>query len=97
VLQDLAQKPHALDDLIFPVSDLKESLWTASKRCGLGRVAPHHLRHARLSELASSTHDTAAVQYLAGHASLTTTDRYVRSSTTRAAAVLRAVEEPKVR
>ncbi len=93
VLADLAKKPHEADDRIFNVRDLKESLWQASQRCALGWVAPHHLRHARLSELASSTHDTAAVQYFAGHASLTTTDRYVRSSTTRAANVLKAVEQ----
>jgi integrase/recombinase XerC len=77
---------------VFGDRDFKESIKRASIAAKLPNVTPHHLRHARLSELASVSRDVAAVQFFAGHQSLTTTDRYVRSRTERTEELLRAVD-----
>lgn len=88
VLKDLAEAPHLPTSLIFGAHDFGVSLENARKAAGLDFVVtPHHLRHARLTELASVTRDTAAIQALAGHKSLATTDRYVRSRVERQASV----------
>jgi integrase/recombinase XerC len=76
---------------VFGDRDFRESIRKAAKAAKLPNVTPHHLRHARLSELASVSRDVAAVQFFAGHQSLTTTDRYVRSRTERTEELLRAV------
>ncbi len=62
------------------------------RRPALPHITPHHFRHARISELASSTRDVAAVQFFAGHKNLSTTDRYVRSRTERTTMMLEALE-----
>lgn len=83
VLLELAKAPHLQTAPVFGRSDYRRSLTLAGERAGFPDVTPHHLRHARLSELASTTRDVAAVQFLAGHKNLATTDRYVRSRTER--------------
>jgi integrase len=99
VLQAMPE-PRLPTARVFGDRDFRESLYIASKACGLPRLTPHHLRHARLSELASVSRDVAAVQFFAGHQSLTTTDRYVRSRTERTEELLRAVvdsgHKPKI-
>jgi integrase len=88
---ELAALPLLPSGLVFGGMDMRESLALAAGRAGLPHVTPHHLRHARLSELASASRDVAAVQYFAGHQSLTTTDRYVRSRTERTEELLRSL------
>ena len=88
--------PHG-EALIFGRCEFKESLKNAAKAAGLPHITPHHLRRARLTELASSTRDTAAVQALAGHKSLATTDRYVQSRVERMHAVFDSVTLGKIR
>ncbi len=91
ILSEMAQRKPLLVSRVFGVFDLRVSLERAAERAKLPHVTSHHLRHARLSELASSSHDVAAVQYFAGHQSLTTTDRYVRSRTERTEELLRGL------
>lgn len=95
VLSELAKEPHKPEALVFGVHRYSESLKLAAARAGLPNVTPHHFRHARLTELASNTKDTAAVQYLAGHKSLATTDRYVRSRVERVRVVFEATDAPR--
>jgi integrase len=90
--QELATLPQLTSGFVFGGMDMRESLKLAAARAGLPNVTPHHLRHARISELASSSRDVAAVQYFAGHQSLTTTDRYVRSRTERTEELLRSLD-----
>lgn len=92
VLAELAREPRLPSGLVFGRADLRVALDAACARAGVERITTHGFRHARLTELAGATHDTAAIQYLAGHRSLATTDRYVRSRTTRTAALLEAVD-----
>lgn len=89
VLKEMAKHGTLASALVFGRSEFRTSLKLAAERCKLGKVTPHHLRHARLSELASSTRDVAAVQYFAGHKNLATTDKYVRSRTERTELMLK--------
>jgi integrase len=106
VLADLAREPHLPTSLIFGAHDYQISVTNAIERVNariekelgpsapkLPKLTPHHFRHARLTELASVTRDTAAIQALAGHKSLATTDRYVRSRVERQASVLALAAE----
>lgn len=89
VLEELKAEREPLPTaLIFGKRDLRVTIAKAVDAAGLPHVTPHHLRHARLSELASNTRDIPAVQFLAGHKRLSTTDRYVRSRTARTVALL---------
>lgn len=100
VLSNMAELPHLPDGLIFGACNYRASLDEAIKRVNQRRakekrpavphVTAHHFRHARLTELAGVTKDTAAIQALAGHKSLATTDKYVRSRVERQASVLAA-------
>lgn len=83
VLAELAALPHKADAPVFGNRSFRRSLDLAIERAKVERFTPHGFRHARLTELASETRDTAAVQFLAGHKNLSTTDRYVRSRTER--------------
>lgn len=91
VFRELAKRPHAAMEPVFGNRSYRRSLQLAIERAGVSRFTPHGFRHARLTELASETRDTAAVQFIAGHKNLSTTDRYVRSRTERAQAVFDAV------
>lgn len=83
VLAALAKLPHEQAAPVFGRRSFRRSLDLAVARAGVDRFTPHGFRHARLTELASSTRDTASVQFVAGHKNLSTTDRYVRSRTER--------------
>jgi integrase len=91
VLRVEAERPRLPSGLVFGRLEVRQSLYNASAKAKLPRLTPHHLRHARLSELASVSRDVAAVQFFAGHQSLTTTDRYVRSRTERTVELLRSL------
>jgi integrase len=92
-LKTLAKAPHLTTARIFDRCDYRVSLRLAGVKVGLPDVTPHHLRHARLSEMASVTRDVAAVQYMAGHKNLSTTDRYVRSRTERTEGLIKALSD----
>jgi integrase len=92
VLDDLAKLPHTASGLIFGRGDHRAALNSACERAGVERITTHGFRHSRLTELASSTHDTAAIQFIAGHKHMATTDRYVRSRTTRTGAAFAAAD-----
>lgn len=92
VLAELAKAPHVPAGLIFGRADLRASLDKACKAAGVERFSTHGFRHARLSELASRSHNTAAIQLIAGHRNLTTTDRYVRSRVEATGEVFRAAD-----
>jgi site-specific recombinase XerD len=56
------------------------------------RASPYLLRHARLTQLASTSADLRGIGYLAGHRDLRTTSRYVHGDVHAAARVLEAAE-----
>lgn len=95
VLSRMAKLPHLQAARIFDRRDYRVSLELAAERAKLPRLTPHHLRHARLSELASTTRDVGAVQFMAGHKNLSTTDRYVRSRTERTEEMLKLLDTGK--
>ncbi len=92
MLAELAKVRPLPGALVFGHADLRNTLTAACKAAGVDRFTTHGFRHARLTELASATHDTAAIQYAAGHKRLSTTDRYVRSRTERTVAMFEAVD-----
>ncbi len=91
-LTEMAKRAYLSAALVFGHADLRASLNAACKRAGVERFSTHGFRHARLSELASSTHDVAAIQFAAGHKHSATTDRYVRSRTERTRAMYDAAD-----
>jgi len=55
-------------------------LWRACRKAGLRKLGWHSLRHTFCSHLAMKGAPVRAIQELAGHASLTTTQRYMHLS-----------------
>lgn len=78
--------------LVFGPINMRKSLSIAAEAAGVDWIHHHGLRHARLTELASASHDTAALQYFAGHLHMATTDLYVRSRTERTHALVDAAD-----
>src|SRR5215831_10019259 len=68
-------------------TEMDTMLWRVCKRAGLRRFGWHGLRHTFCSHLAMHGVSARAIQELAGHSSLATTERYMHLSpaTTQAA------------
>lgn len=77
---------------VFGITRYDRALTVAAKACKLPRPTRHNLRHFRLTEIGHSPGTSpAALQFFAGHKHLSTTDRYVRSRTQAARAMLDAL------
>lgn len=74
--------------LIFKRIQLRYPLRRACVAADVPVVSPYDLRHSRLSAWANAGGPLAGVQYLAGHASISTTARYIHASRDAAKAVL---------
>ena len=82
VLKSLLQGTHVREALIFGVCSYRAALKKAADDCKLPRPTRHNLRHFRLTELGHLPGTSpAALQFLAGHKHMATTDRYIRSRT----------------
>jgi integrase len=68
------------------------ALWRACKRAGLRRIGWHALRHSFCSHLAMRGAPARAIQELAGHANLATTQRYMHLSPNCARDAIRLLE-----
>jgi integrase len=78
----LHEREWVRDALIFGAHDYRVSVKKAAEACGLPRPTRHNLRHFRLTELGHLPGiEPAALQFLAGHKRMATTDLYVRSRT----------------
>jgi integrase len=73
---------------IFTRLHLRDPLKSACVAAGLPVVSPYDLRHSRFSAWANAGGPLAGVQYLAGHASISTTARYIQPGRDAARAVL---------
>lgn len=58
-------------------TEMDTKLWRVCKRAGLRRIGWHVLRHTFCSHLAMQGVTAKAIQELAGHSSLSTTERYM--------------------
>jgi integrase len=68
----------------------------AARRIGLRNNGPHMLRHTFCSHLAMRGAPTRAIQELAGHADLTTTQRYMHLSPATVESAIRLLEAPGI-
>ena len=67
------------------------------RRAGLYNNGPHMLRHTFCSHLAMRGAPARAIQELAGHADLTTTQRYMHLSPAAIDSAIRLLETPGIR
>lgn len=82
ILTEMLKEERLPDSLLFGAHDYRVSLEAAAERCKLPRPTRHNLRHYRLTELGHLPGTSpAALQFLAGHKHMATTDRYIRSRT----------------
>lgn len=65
--------------LVFGNVRYHPPLAAAAVRLELPHVTPHHLRHARLTEIGNSSRDVASIQHYGRHKTLAMTQRYVRT------------------
>jgi len=68
----------------------------AAQRVGLPNNGPHMLRHTFCSHLAMKGAPARAIQELAGHADLTTTQRYMHLTPATVESAIRLLESPRV-
>lgn len=68
----------------------------AARRADLSNNGPHMLRHTFCSHLAMRGAPARAIQELAGHADLTTTQRYMHLSPAAVENAIRLLESPGV-
>jgi site-specific recombinase XerD len=66
----------------------------AARRAGLAKVGVHSLRHTFCSHLAMRGAPARAIQELAGHQDLTTTQRYMHLSPAAVADAIRLLDQP---
>jgi site-specific recombinase XerD len=66
----------------------------AARKANLRNNGPHILRHTFCSHLAMRGAPTRAIQELAGHADLTTTQRYMHLSPATVESAIRLLEAP---
>lgn len=68
----------------------------AAQRAGLENNGPHMMRHTFCSHLAMRGAPARAIQELAGHADLSTTQRYMHLSPAAVDSAIRLLESPAV-
>jgi integrase len=68
----------------------------AARRAGLRNNGPHMLRHTFCSHLAMRGAPARAIQELAGHADLTTTQRYMHLTPAAVESAIRLLESPRI-
>ena len=73
---------------------VQDHMRRAARRAGLTKVGVHILRHTFCSHLAMRGAPARAIQELAGHQDLTTTQRYMHLSPTAVADAIRLLDQP---
>jgi site-specific recombinase XerD len=74
---------------------LQRLVQNASRRAGLANVGLHVLRHTFCSHLAMRRAPARAIQELAGHRDLSTTQRYMHLSPSAVDGVIRLLDRPQ--
>jgi integrase len=77
-------------------NDLRDLVLRAAKRAGLRGTGPHMLRHTFCSHLAMRGAPASAIQALAGHKDLKTTERYMHLSPAAVESAIRLLDCPAV-
>jgi integrase len=77
-----------------PVSSKSAAQPRTSRAAGLQGSGPHRLRHSFCSHLAMRGAAPRAIQELAGHADVTTTQRYMHLSPAAMESAIRLLERP---
>jgi site-specific recombinase XerD len=67
----------------------------AAKKAGVAVIGAHHLRHTFCSHLAMRGAPGSAIQLLAGHQDLVTTQRYMHLSPAAIEGAIRLLEHPQ--
>jgi integrase len=75
-------------------SALREAVARAARRAGLRNTGPHMLRHTFCSHLAMRGAAPRAIQELAGHRDLATTQRYMHLSPAAIQSAIRLLDQP---
>jgi integrase len=82
VIEDMLAEKRPADSFLFGVHNYRAQLAKAAAALELPRPTRHHLRHFRLTELGHTPGvSPAALQFLAGHKHMSTTDKYIHSKT----------------
>jgi integrase len=87
---------YRLDGNPLTENDLRDLVLRAAKRAGLRGTGPHMLRHTFCSHLAMKGAPARAIQELAGHRDLATTQRYMHVSPTAVETAIRLLDSPGV-
>ena len=77
-------------------NNLRDLLLRAAKQAGLRSTGPHMLRHTFCSHLAMRGAPARAIQELAGHKDLATTQRYMHLSPAAVESAIRLLDSPGV-
>jgi site-specific recombinase XerD len=77
-------------------NDLRKLVLRAAKRADLRCTGPHTLRHTFCSHLAMRGAPARAIQKLAGHRDLATTQRYMHVSPAAVDSAIRLLDSPGV-
>ena len=80
----------------FTENSIALSVMRAARRAGLPGNGPHHLRHPFCSHLAMRGAAPKAIQDLAGHAHISTTQRYLHLSPAALDQAIRLLEAPGI-
>jgi integrase len=96
-----SELPPSASGPIFGEHDHRVSLRRAARDAGLAdedvaRLTHYSFRHGRLSQFAAVSQDLAALQLVAGHRTLQTTQRYLHSTVDRAQRLLEAADSGRI-
>jgi site-specific recombinase XerD len=89
-------RPLSTDGSPLTQKIVQDHVRRSERRAGLDKSGVHRLRHAFCSHLAMRGAPARAIQNLAGHSDLSTTQRYMHLGPAAVEAAIRLLDEPGV-